>query len=69
MMNGWLSPYGDYIPCKPYHHDIIARASGGSEIKWEQLGYVKIFHDDWYCERFLTDAQEKFLIDNGLKEI
>lgn len=65
---GWLSPEGKYIPCKPYQHDKIARTYGASEAKWELIGYVKIFNDnEWYCDRFITDAQEKWLIDNGLE--
>ena len=65
---GWLSRDGKHIPCEPYQHDIIARAYGASEITWELMGYVKIFNGgEWYCDRFITDAQEKWLIDNGLE--
>ena len=71
-MNGWLSPHGEYIQCEPYQHDKIARAHGDSEVKWENIGYVKIFNGGienmWYCNRFLTDAQEKWLIDNNMAE-
>ena len=67
-MNGWLTPDGEYIPCKPYQHDNTARDHGGSEVKWERCGYVKIFNDKWYCDRFMTDAQEKWLIDNNMAE-
>lgn len=64
-MNGWLTPEGEYIPCEPYQHEIIARLYGGSELQWERQGYVKVFNDRYYCERFLTDAQEKWLTDNN----
>lgn len=63
--NGWLTPEGEYIPCEPYEHDKVARRHGGSEPQWERYGYVKVFNGRWYCERFITDAQEKWLVDNN----
>jgi len=64
-MNGWLTPEGEYIPCEPYQHEIVARLYGSSELQWERQGYVKVFNDRYYCELFLTDAQEKWLTDNN----
>lgn len=69
-MNGWLSPEGEYIPCEPYQHDKTAREHGGSEVKWELLGYAKIFNGGGMvlCARFLTDAQQNWLIDHDMMD-
>ena len=65
-MNGWLTRLGEFIPCEPYQHEITARLYGSSEVEWELWGFVKIFNDKWYCDRFITDAQEKWLIDHEI---
>lgn len=67
-MNGWLTRLGEFIPCEPYQHETIARLYGSSEIQWEQEGFVKVFNNKLYCDRYITDAQEKWLIDNELYE-
>lgn len=69
-MNGWLSPEGEYIPCESYQHDKTAREHGYSEVKWESMGYAKIFNGGGMvlCERFLTDAQQNWLIDHDMMD-
>lgn len=65
-MNGWLSRQGEFLSCKQYKHETVARLYGGSEVQWEQKGFVKIFNDKWYCDRPITDAQEKWLINHEI---
>ena len=67
-MNGWLNREGEFIPCESYQHDKVAREHGGSEIIWEESGYVKIFSvvDMIYHKGFLTDAQRDWLVNHEI---
>lgn len=74
LQTGWLSPDGDFYPCRVYEHLSLARKilkdeytnrpdeklqdSGFAEITISQLG-VK----EWrvYWKNFLTDQQKNFL--------
>lgn len=74
LKTGWLSPNGDFYPCRVYEHISLARKilndeyanraderlqdSGFAEITISQLG-VK----EWrvYWKHFLTEQQKNFL--------
>lgn len=56
-MNGWLSPTGEFFPCKPMEHQIKARELVGVGETW-----VAVYPSGAFTERPLTQAQIEWLI-------
>lgn len=67
--DGWLSPEGDYWPCRPQGHQELADYLSGSksydgEKILEGRGWIKVSTNKWYAiDIYVTQAQIDFVFD------
>ena len=72
---GWLDPNGDFHKCDYYEHlDVAYKLYGTHDTEsLAKRGIVHVFwnnfnnKNDYYVRKALTDAQIKWLTDNGIK--
>jgi len=67
--SGWLSREGRFYGCPNYCHDVLAWCVLGMKVpELEQLGWVRIYSENWYvCQVRLSAEQKNWLSMNGHK--
>jgi len=70
---GWVTPQGDFYPCKPYDHVNVAEyIFKMPQRECEQRGYIKIYESPTFkrrmiwIDRHITEEQKNWLRNNGL---
>jgi hypothetical protein len=63
VANGWLSPSGEFYPCKiGYHHVVAKEIIEQYKDTWEQDTWIAVTPDDAFSEKNPTDKQIKWLM-------
>ncbi len=63
MANGWLSPSGEFYPCRiGYHHVVAKEIIENYAETWEEDAWMAITPDSAFSEKCPTDKQIKWLM-------